>query len=390
MLLPIGTDRRLRSLPWATISLLLVNCYVYFVLQVRPGAENLPLVYTRFEWWMPITYMFTHGGLWHLAPNMLFLWVFGAHAEDALGRGRYLLLYFSAGLTAAGLHGLATAGYYPADLDVGLVGASGAIMGVVSLFVLRFHGVQVRFFLWLLLPFIFSVRALIVGILYVACDLGSALWAMASSDTTKVAHWAHVGGFIAGGIWAWVLRLPEEGTDDLQADEVRSLIASGAWASAAAVLQERLARNPNDPDLHRQLANCYEMMRGTRKLAVEHWNENLRLLLLAGQGEAATGRFRTLTTDYEPADFAPPVLLRLGAAFEREEAPDDALIAWLAIPRAHRDSAQAPVATMRAAELAERTGDAARATRLYSAVGRYWPDSREALAAAVRLEALPD
>jgi len=385
LLLPIGTDRRLRSLPWATLALIALNVYVFFALQSGPQGESLALVFTRFEWWMPITYMFAHGNLWHLGANMLFLWVFGAHAEDALGRGRYLLLYFGAGLAAALLHGISTASFYPSDLEVPLLGASGAVMGVVALFVLRFHGVQVRFFLWFIFPYIFSVRALWVGIVYMAWDVGWAISASGSEGIGAVAHWAHVGGFIAGAVWAWALRLPEEGTDELQADEVRSLIGSGAWAAAAALLRERLARNPGDPDLHRQLATCYEMMRGTRQRAVEHWNEHLRLLLLAGRPDEAAARFRTLTADYQPSDFAPSTLLRIGTAFERHEDYDDALAAWLAIPRAHRNSPQAPVATLRAAALAERTGDLSRARKLYSAIERYWPQSPQALTARERL-----
>ncbi len=389
LLLPIGTDRRLRSRPWATLALIALNLYVFFALQHRPGEENLPLVFSRFEWWMPITYMFTHGSYWHIGLNVLFLWVFGSHAEDALGRGRYLMLYFSAGLSAAALHGLATATLYPAEIDAGLLGASGAIMGVVSLFVLRFHGVQVRFFLWALLPYIFSVRAVWVGIIYVAWDIGSAVRTTGSDGLGGGAHWAHIGGFIAGALWAWALRLPEEGTDELQADEVRSLVATGAWARAAAVLQERLARNPADPDLHYQLATCFEMMRGDRNLAVQHWNEHLRLLLLSGRTDQAATRFLALTADYEPADFSPATLLRLGAAFERQQDVNDALTAWLAIPRGHRDSPQAPVATMRAAELAERTSDIDRARKLYDAITRFWPESSEALTATARLRALP-
>ncbi len=388
LLIPIGTDRRLRTFPWATLALIAINVYVYFGLQNRPEGQSLALVFTRFEWWMPITYMFAHGSLWHLAGNMLFLAVFGTHAEDALGRGRYLLIFFGAGLAAAALHGLFTTAFYPNDLEVPLLGASGAVMGVVALFVLRFHGVQVRFLLWAFVPYIFSVRAVWVGIVYIAWDLGWAVAATGDEKVGAVAHWAHVGGFLAGAIWAWAMRLPEEGTDELQADEVRALINSGAWANAAALLRARLERNPADPDLHRQIATCYEMMRGARELAVRHWNEHLRLLLLAGRQDEAAKRFRTLTADYQPSDFAAPTLLRIGTTFERQEDYDDALTAWLAIPRAHRDSPQAPVATLRAALLAERTGDIARARKLCAALERYWPESPEALTAREMLARL--
>ncbi len=166
LLFPIGTERQRSGFPWATVGLIVANTFVYFFLQTGPASANFSLVYGRFEWWMPLTYMFAHGGLLHLAGNMLFLWVFGPHAEDALGRGRFMLVYFSAGLASAALHVLASIVLYPEDLGMGLVGASGAIMGIVALFVLRFHGVRVRFFFWWILPYVFYVRALWVGIAF--------------------------------------------------------------------------------------------------------------------------------------------------------------------------------------------------------------------------------
>jgi len=386
--IPIGTDRRLQSFPYATVSLIVANLFVYFVLQQGLGRDNFSLVATRFEWWMPVTYMFAHGGFWHLAGNMLFLWVFGAHAEDALGRGRYLLVYFSAGFFSGLLHVMSSYLFYPADLQVGLIGASGAIMGIVALFALRFHGVNVRFFFWWWWFIrVFMVRALWVGIGYVAYNLLSALIA-AAMPGGGVAYWAHIGGFIAGAAWAFALRLPGEGTDELRQDEVSRLIASGAWAAAVSVLEERLTHRPGDPELHHQAATCYEMIRGGRPLAIRHWNEYLRLMLLANRVEAAATQFRRLIgfqSQIKPEDFDPAVLLRMGTALERMGDARMAVSAWLAIPRGHHDSPEAPTASLRAAELLGRTSQADQAQRLLRAVTEHWPNSREALTAAARL-----
>ncbi|MGC9320196.1 MAG: rhomboid family intramembrane serine protease, partial [Armatimonadota bacterium] len=238
--IPIGTERRLQCRPWVTWGLIATNCFVYFLLQGGPEGSNFPLVFQRLEWWMPVTHMFAHGGLLHLLGNMLVLWVFGPHAEGALGRGKFLVLYFSAGFASAALHLLASAMLYPENLAVGMLGASGAVMGVVALFVLRFHGVRVRFFLWWILPYIFHVRALWVGVAYLAWDVGWALTEIGSGGGPGVAHWAHVGGFLAGAVWAWALRLSEEGTHEIKHDEVRGHIAAGAWRAAAELLEERI------------------------------------------------------------------------------------------------------------------------------------------------------
>lgn len=388
LIFPIGTERQLRGFPWATVGLIVVNSYVYFALQSGPGAANFPLVWASFQWWMPVTYMFAHGGLSHLLGNMLILWVFGPHSEDALGSGRFLLLFFSAGFASAGLHVLASALFYPADLMVGLLGASGAIMGVVALFVLRFHGVRVRFFFWFILPAVFSVRALWVGIAYLVWDLGWALTAIGSEGIGGVAHWAHLGGFAAGALWAWGLRLPGEGTHEIKQQEARGLMAAGALNSAAELLEQRIAARPGDLELHADAARCCERLRGASERAIAHWNEHLRLLLLAGRADEALERFRELTARYRPHDFDPAVLMRLGAAAEGRRLDDLALPAWMAVAQAHPASEQAPTAALRAARLLLRLGRADHAGQVFEQITRSWPDSEEALAAAHELREL--
>ena len=384
LLVPIGTERQLHGFPWATVTLIGVNSYVFFFLQGTPESANFPLVYGLFQWWMPLTYMFAHGGFMHLAGNMLFLWVFGPHAEDALGRGRFILLYFTAGLASAGVHVLSSILLYPEDLVVGLVGASGAIMGIVALFVLRYHGVRVRFFIWWIIPYIFYVRALWVGLAFFAWDFISALSMGGQEGLGGVAHWAHIGGFIAGAAWAWVLRMPEEGTHEIKHDAVRELIAAGAHEQAARELEERIEARPGDAGLHAEAAACYEMVRGEHEQAAAHWDEHIRLLLLQGNSAEAVERFRKLSDRFRPNDFSPALLLRLGAACESQDADDLALPALMAVAQAHPDSPQAPIAALRAARLLRRHDDE-REQDVLEMIEEKWPDSEAALTAASRL-----
>ncbi|MBD3291464.1 MAG: rhomboid family intramembrane serine protease [Armatimonadia bacterium] len=385
LLFPIGTERQRSGFPWATVALIVANTFVFFFLQTGPESANFSLVYGRFEWWMPLTYMFAHGGFLHLAGNMLFLWVFGPHAEDALGRGRFMLVYFSAGFASAALHVLASITLYPDDLGIGLVGASGAIMGVVALFVLRFHGVRVRFFFWWILPYVFYVRALWVGIAFLGWDLLSALMMGGDGAMGGVAHWAHIGGFAAGATWAWALKLTREGTHEIKHDEARDLIAAGAWLAAARKLEERIAERPGDRDLHAEAAACYEMVAGKHEDAARHWNEHLRLLLLGRGRSEAVELFGRLTDRFDPADFDPAVLMRLGAACEGTGHEEMALPALMAVMQAHPDSEQAPDAALRAAGLLSRHDNAARSREILKSIEERWPDSEAALAAATRL-----
>ena len=141
--------------------------------------------------------MFLHGGLLHLAGNMLFLWIFGDNVEDALGHGRYLLFYFGSGVLAAFFQGLLA----PASV-VPMVGASGAIAGVLgAYFVLYPHARVVTVVpLFFLFPLV-EVPAFLflLGWFLLQFWEGSAsLLAAGKAAGGGVAWWAHVGGFAAG------------------------------------------------------------------------------------------------------------------------------------------------------------------------------------------------
>jgi membrane associated rhomboid family serine protease len=150
--------------------------------QITEGHRYAPL----------LTSMFLHGGILHIAGNMLFLWIFGDNLEDALGPGRYLLFYLTCGVAAA----LLQVPVAPHS-TVPVVGASGAIAGVMGGYLLLFPKARVDILLiiiiiiriitvpaWLLLGIWFGIQ-LVSGV----GDIGAA---------GGVAHWEHIGGFIAG------------------------------------------------------------------------------------------------------------------------------------------------------------------------------------------------
>jgi membrane associated rhomboid family serine protease len=145
----------------------------------------------------PLTSMFLHGGWGHLLGNALFLWVFGNNIEDSMGRLRFLIFYVLCGLAAA----LAQVLVSPAS-PVPMVGASGAISGVLGGYLVLYPLVRVRV-LVILFIFITIVRvpAFLVLILWIAYQviLGlPQLMALESEVSAGVAFWAHIGGFAAG------------------------------------------------------------------------------------------------------------------------------------------------------------------------------------------------
>jgi len=137
--------------------------------------------------------MFLHGGWMHLIGNMWFLWVFGNNIEDSMGHARFVIFYVLTGLLAAGAHVVTSL-----SSGIPMVGASGAISGIMGAYIVLYPKVRVQ----TLIVLVFFIRvvalpaAAVLG-LWFAIQLWQGAFA-GSSAGGGVAFWAHVGGFVAG------------------------------------------------------------------------------------------------------------------------------------------------------------------------------------------------
>jgi len=145
----------------------------------------------------PLTSMFLHGGWGHLLGNALFLWVFGNNVEDSMGRLRFLVFYVVCGLAAAA----AQVAINPVS-PVPMVGASGAISGVLGGYLILYPRVQVRvLFIFIIFIQVIRIPAYLVLLFWIGYQvvLGlPQLTALDSEVSSGVAFWAHIGGFVAG------------------------------------------------------------------------------------------------------------------------------------------------------------------------------------------------
>ncbi len=139
-----------------------------------------------------ISSMFLHGGFFHLAGNMLFLWIFGDNIEDELGHGKFILFYLCCGVIAS----LAQYAIDPMAM-IPTVGASGAIAGVMGGYLLLFPKAKVDILIILIVIFrILPIPSWIMLMLWLGMQVIGGIGS--SSDEAGVAYWAHAGGFIAG------------------------------------------------------------------------------------------------------------------------------------------------------------------------------------------------
>jgi membrane associated rhomboid family serine protease len=156
------------------------------------------------DWATLLTHMFMHGGWLHLIGNMWFLWIFGNNVEDSMGHVRFAVFFLLCGLAAAGLQ-IAS----KPDSAIPMVGASGAIGGVMGAYVLLYPRVRVE--MLVVLGFYVTTVAvpayLMLGYWFLLQLLGGA--SSLASETAGVAFWAHVGGFAAGMALIGLFRKPE-------------------------------------------------------------------------------------------------------------------------------------------------------------------------------------
>jgi len=208
--IPLKGDIPVSRTPVLTLAIIATNV-VAFLWQVSVGIERSVLtggaipyeILTLRDIGPPdvvpppltiLTSMFLHGGIAHIAGNMLFLWIFGNNVEDVLGRMRFLFFYLTCGVVAALAQ--TAVSVQTGDLTTPLVGASGAIAGVLAAYLVLYPRARVL----TLVPIFFFIRLIYIRAYFFigfwfAIQLLSALYGYRGSG---VAFVAHVGGFVAG------------------------------------------------------------------------------------------------------------------------------------------------------------------------------------------------
>lgn len=213
-MIPIRADNPTKRFPWVALALIATNAAVFFY-ELSLSAEELSRTVTRWGF-VPastleadgpgviaillltaVTSMFLHAGWIHLGGNMLYLWIFGSNIEDRLGPLRFILFYLGTGVVALAAQTLADRAS-----EVPLIGASGAVAGVLGAYVVLYPRAKIVTIVPVL--FVLEMAAIPAGfvigfwfLLQVASGLGSLASASAGGG---VAWFAHIGGFAAGAV----------------------------------------------------------------------------------------------------------------------------------------------------------------------------------------------
>jgi membrane associated rhomboid family serine protease len=205
-MIPLKDDVPTRTFPIITVSIVLVNIFIFLWFRMLFTGSEMTLVY-RYAFvpkellvslasrpdLLPynvltiFTSMFLHGGILHIAGNMLYLWIFGNNVEDALGHFRFVIFYLFSGLIAA----LVQTSVDPGS-SIPMIGASGAVSGILGAYLLLYPRARVKTLIFI---FIFITTAEIPAMLLLTIWF---LMQILFSQGQGVAWFAHIGGFIVG------------------------------------------------------------------------------------------------------------------------------------------------------------------------------------------------
>ena len=228
-MIPLKDENPTETFPYVTIALIVANVLVFFVIgpvigsklkllvfyHGRPllvkGSQALAFVYgaipyelfhgveltPQYSFPIPltvITCMFLHGGFFHIAGNMLFLWIFGNNVEDELGHFRFLLFYLICGVLATFAHAAVAS-----SSRVPMIGASGAISGILGAYMIRFPWAKIKTLVFLFFFItVIDIPALIFLGFWFLIQFLNGTTALGMGNPGGVAWFAHIGGFISG------------------------------------------------------------------------------------------------------------------------------------------------------------------------------------------------
>jgi len=385
---PLGVEREPEGRPWASWGLIALMTAVFLWFRLHPMQALL-----RWEWWVffpqeplrpgLLLSVINHAGWLHLAGNLFYLWTFGPSLERALGGWRFLFHFAVLGVASNLCQGIVGNLWQPQTAGLGVVGASGALSGLLGLFLLRFPHARIRTAWVLFSPLYGQVKS---GIAAIPTAVAIGAWvllqlaqvgatALGSRDAT--AYGAHLGGLLLGLLLGLGLRLPQEGWAFSVRHRAERRMAAGDWMGAYEAIHPLVdtdgkggRRDPEDYCLAARACRLLALHRESRRL----YRRAVAASLAVGDEAGAAAVYAEALGAFPDLAFPEAQLYRLALALDRLGKRRAALRAFDLFGRLYAGSARLPVVLLRAARL-EEIEDPDRARALYDEQLARFPDS---------------
>ena len=296
-MLPYASDLRPTKPPLVTWTLLALNTLIWlwtFYLDRSGGAFKsngamlqLGIVPAHFHPLTLLTYNFLHADWVHLLANLFYLWVFGAGVEEAVGRGKFTLLYLASGVIGGILQWLVTILLLPiVSQEVPIVGASAACAGLMGIYAVRYYRAKLDF---VGLPFRPPVVA-VVGVFLSLEILLGLYFILSNAPADGAAHWAHIGGFVFGLAFAQFSKMGDDGEMAYLTQDANVAMERSVPGAAIKKWEMLLAKDPAKPQVRAELARAWLHL-GDLENASQRYLEALQLYLSQNMRQEAAALY---------------------------------------------------------------------------------------------------
>lgn len=323
-LFPYKVNRTLKQIPILTILLITANVLIYFgtSFDLLNAVKYLGFVSNIHGFYTWFTSMFLHADFFsHLLWNMYFLWLFGSMLEDALGRLKFSFIYLTSGLAACLVHAGIIALFEPSLSSTPLIGASGAIAGLLGVFVIRFYKnkISIAYFLFILFYIrwgIFEITSLLCLSLWIGRELLSGLLQLGGL-ASQVAHWAHIGGFLFGIAVALIFRFKNDANTEYLTEEAVSWTRMGLHGGASSRYEKLIESNPKEGSLYQELAKSMLFSEnGEKEKIIENYKKAIEYYSKAQRRQETFKAYQELCNAYSDVVLDPKTQLSMASLCE--------------------------------------------------------------------------
>ncbi|MBT8370208.1 MAG: rhomboid family intramembrane serine protease, partial [Deltaproteobacteria bacterium] len=336
------------------------------------------------------TYMFLHGSAGHLFGNMIFLWIVGCMLEMGLGRFLYSGLYIFGGLAAAGLFGLI---YMHSTVPV--VGASGAIAGLMGAFAVLFGRKRVKIFYSL--GFYFNYLK-IPGIILLPIWIGNEFFQLFFGSARHVAYVAHIGGLMGGALLGFIslkfsLAFNEDVFDEVPEDEISPLIEKALnhiaeldMETGSQILEQVLTKDPENVDALTHLFNIYKLDPEDEKFHKTSKKLLFQLSRSYDTYEKAYQIYQEYLRHTHHPRLSPQLYVQLSAIFAATGQLESAVKILALLIKKVPESPGIPTALLKLARAYRQNGMAGKGTKCLQLICHKYPETTEAQVARKSLQ----
>lgn len=379
---PVGIDAEVRRFPVITISCAAL-CTAVFVLH-KFFAGSVPLDFRNYIYFPghsnlgpALAAAFLHFDYFHIASNLLYLVLFGRYLEDRLGTLGFVLVFFGAAIVGNVLQGWYN--IHMLHTHAGIIGASGAVSGVLGAFLVRLRHHRVRIAYWVFAPLLATnkagkseLHAVAAIFLWVLIQVVRGLVQLEGA-AANVAYVTHIAGFAFGVTVAIVTGGWVQGRVDGHLLKARRSLRRGDFYGALDELEHYAVARPSDGEAHVALARA-RVQCADHTGARTSYTRACESFLAAGRRGDAERVYQEASRSLAEFVLAPERHLDLCFGLERNLKGDVAIRAYECFVRIHRDHPEAAFALLRAANLHAKRGDLARARSCYETIPLRYPD----------------